>query len=156
MEQTPCAMTRSTEADQIDVKPEDAFGVHLGFEAMYSVGCMTNTAASSSAPYQQEDSLRDRARQAIATGDQAAPRALLHQLFVEEPDDGLSAAPTDAVVATASVDGDAAARERYQRTQRELHDVLGWLDTVRIYAQPDMDALERAAATLERSDASSP
>jgi site-specific recombinase XerD len=30
------------------------------------------------------------------------------------------------------------------------------LDTVRIYAQPDMEALERAAATLERSDASSP
>jgi predicted RNase H-like HicB family nuclease len=30
MEQTPCAMTRSTEADQIDVEPEDAFGVHLG------------------------------------------------------------------------------------------------------------------------------
>jgi hypothetical protein len=50
-------------------------------DAMYSVGCMTNTAASSSAPYQQESSLRDRARQAIATGDQAAPRALLHQLF---------------------------------------------------------------------------
>jgi uncharacterized membrane protein YebE (DUF533 family) len=115
-----------------------------------------HTAASSSAPYQQESSLRDRARQAIATGDQAAPRALLHQLFVEEPDDGLSASLTDAVVATASADGDVAARERYQRTQRELHDVLGWLDTVRIYAQPDMDALERAAATLERSDASSP
>jgi hypothetical protein len=110
----------------------------------------------SPAPYQPARSLRERARQAIATGDQAAARALLHQLFVEEPDDGLLAAPTDAVVATASVDGDVAARERYQRTQRELHDVLGWLDTVRIYAQPDMDALERAAATLERSDASSP
>jgi hypothetical protein len=104
----------------------------------------------------QEGSLRDRARQAIATGDQAAARVLLHQLLVEEPDDGLSASLTDAVVATASADGDVAARERYQRTQRELHDVLGWLDTVRIYAQPDMDALERAAATLERSDASSP
>jgi len=36
--------------------------------------------------------------------------------------------------------------------------LLGYsrLDTVRIYAQPDMQALERAAATLERSDASSP
>jgi hypothetical protein len=73
-------------------------------DAMYSVGCMTNTAASSSAPYQQESSLRDRARQAIATGDQAAARALLHQLFVEEPDDRLSASLTDAVVATASID----------------------------------------------------
>jgi integrase len=30
------------------------------------------------------------------------------------------------------------------------------LDTVRIYAQPDMQALERAAATLERSGASFP
>jgi integrase len=30
------------------------------------------------------------------------------------------------------------------------------LDTVRMYAQPDLQALERAAATLERSDASSP
>ena len=27
------------------------------------------------------------------------------------------------------------------------------LDTVRVYAQPDMQALERAAATLERPDA---
>jgi hypothetical protein len=115
-------------------------------DAMYSVGCMTNTAASSSAPYQQESSLRDRARQAIATGDQAAARALLHQLFVEEPDDGLSASLTDAVVATASAERDVAARERYQQTQRELHDVLGWLDT----ADLDDDDLGRLRRQLDR------
>jgi hypothetical protein len=108
---------------------------------------MANTApSSSSAPYQQEGSLRDRARQAIATGDQAAARALLHQLFVEEPDDGLSASLTDAVVATASsTDGDVAARERYQRTQRELHNVLGWLES----ADLDDDDLARLRRQLD-------
>jgi hypothetical protein len=60
----------------------------------------------------------------------------LPQLFVEQPDDRLSASLTDAVVATASADGDVAARERYQRTQRELQDILDWLDTA------DLDDLD--------------
>jgi phage shock protein A len=107
---------------------------------------MTNTAPSSSAPYQREGSFRDRARQAIATGDQAAARALLHQLFVEEPGDGLSASVTDAVVATASAERDVAARERYQQTQRKLHDVLGWLDT----ADLDDDDLARVRRQVDR------
>jgi hypothetical protein len=107
---------------------------------------MADTAPSPHAPYQREGSLRDRARQAIATGDQAAARALLHQLFVEEPDDGLSASLTDAVVATASTDGDVGARERYQQTQRELHEVLVWLDT----ADLDDDDLARLRCQLDR------
>jgi hypothetical protein len=72
---------------------------------------MVETRLPPPAPYQPEESLRDRARQAIATGDQAAARALLHQLFVDETPSELSASLTEAVVATASAaDRDAEAR----------------------------------------------
>jgi hypothetical protein len=67
----------------------------------------------------------ERARQAIAAGDQAGVRTLLHQLVTQQtPSEVLSAILTDAVVATASARPDAETLERYRRTQRELDDWL--------------------------------
>jgi hypothetical protein len=98
---------------------------------------------------QQDRSVSELARQLpLATRLRRAARALLHQLFDEEPDDRLSASLTDAVVATASADGDVAARERYQRTQRELHDVLDWLFTADL--DDDDDDLARLRRQVDR------
>ena len=60
-----------------------------------------------------------------AAGDRAAARALMHQLFVEGSNDGLSSPVAQAVVATAGgAQSDGERRERCERTQRELKGFL--------------------------------